>query len=53
MIGIIHHSSFQPIFRRPVASGLYYKSLIIVIYDRNDSMMIEPVLWNYDYDHNL
>ncbi len=25
-------------------SGLYYKSFTIVIYDRNDSMIVEPVL---------
>jgi len=24
--------------------GLYYKSFMIVIYDRNDSMNVEPVL---------
>ncbi len=34
-------------------SGLYYKSFTIVIYDRNDSMILEPVLYNYDYDRNL
>jgi hypothetical protein len=25
-------------------SGLYYKSFTIVIYDRNDSTIVEPVL---------
>ncbi len=25
-------------------SGLYYKSFTIIIYDRNDSMIVEPVL---------
>ncbi len=25
-------------------SGLYYKTFRIVIYDRNDSMIVEPVL---------
>ncbi len=33
--------------------GLYFKSFTIVIYDRNDNTIIEPVLLNYDYDHNL
>ncbi len=35
------------------ASGLYYKSFRIVIYDRNNSTIVEPVLQNYEYDRNL
>jgi hypothetical protein len=27
-----------------LVSGLYYKSFIILIYDRNDSSIVEPVL---------
>jgi hypothetical protein len=30
------------------SGGLYYKRFRIVIYDRNDSIIIEPVLQNYD-----
>jgi hypothetical protein len=26
------------------SSGLYYKTFRIVIYDRNDSMIVDPVL---------
>jgi hypothetical protein len=32
---------------------LYYKSFTIVICDRNDIMLIEPVLLNYYYNCNL
>jgi hypothetical protein len=28
--------------------GLYYKSCMIVIYDRNQSTIVVPVLYNYD-----
>ncbi len=37
----------------PYLSGLYYKSFTIVIYARNDCTIVEPVLWNYDYNCNL
>ncbi len=33
--------------------GMNYKSFTIIIYDRNDSTIIELILQNYDYDHNL
>jgi hypothetical protein len=36
-----------------VTSSLYYKSFTIIIYDRNDSTIEEPVLYNYDYDRNF
>jgi len=32
------------------ACGLYYKSFTIVIYDCNDSTIIEPLLWKLNYD---
>jgi hypothetical protein len=35
------------------ACGLYYKGLTIVIYDHNDSTIVDPVLLNYDYNCNL
>ncbi len=29
---------------QPVTSGLYYKSFTLVIYNHNDSMIVEPLL---------
>jgi hypothetical protein len=26
--------------------GLYYKSFTLIIYDGNDSKIVEPLLWN-------
>ncbi len=39
----------NPLWKLPKdQSGLYYKSFRIVIYDRNDSTIVVPVLSNYN-----